>query len=567
MRNSPHRINNSHDKEVFTETQTAYRLAFVVTCISLTGIIVLISLTGPSAQYMFPWDFSFSVDGAWRLFNGQKIYEDFNSAVGPVPLLPAVLWMKISGPDADCLAMGYALMLPLFAIWTWIIASARLTALNAFLFTLFISLGLVSKFPVNMIDDYHALSFAMVYNRFGWALICLFSLQIFLPARNRLRDWKGIAAGISSGLLVSLLLFTKVNFFGIGILSYILAMILHPAIRRQFPAMIVSFVILSGLLVLLLDLDLKGFYTSVTELSKMHGLKELVGMVFERIGSSYHLAAILFLIVLLNLDLFLHPESSEGRTSWIKATFAACAVLAFQLAISAANAEFKATAYLALPAFMLYEGYRREAAFKPVSIQLAKWLKVRTLICFLLAALLAAKVMLLDTQTLVFAYTQRFEHDTQKQENAFVNSPSLSRMPYQAAPSMKAREEMSQTGYRVLSHHHYAYWINDGLRLLLNRIDKESRIMSFSFSNIFPFALQTQSPRGCPLWWHPGRVVSLENSPAPAELFADVTHLMIPKKSFLNMETAFFKQVYGETVKNRFSLVAESDLWELYLKH
>ena len=131
--------------------------------------------------------------------------------------------------------------------------------------------------------------------------------------------------------------------------------------------------------------------------------------------------------------------------------------------------------------------------------------------------------------------------------------------PADALTSVKFHQKMG-----VFTAHDYATGVNDGLKLLKEHVDRNSRVFCSTSSNPFPFALRLPSPKGAPpdSFW--GNELTKKHHPAPERIFMDVTHLMIYRDPNPGVDS--MSRIYGDYIQRHFSLVDKSDLWFLYVR-
>ena len=74
----------------------------------------------------------------------------------------------------------------------------------------------------------------MSYNRYGWSLLCILALILFVPPRDRVAgDWIDVA---NAGLLLAALFYLKVTYFAGGLAFVGLAVLISPHIRAHLSA-------------------------------------------------------------------------------------------------------------------------------------------------------------------------------------------------------------------------------------------------------------------------------------------------------------------------------------------
>lgn len=207
----------------------AYRNALIA-----LGVLVVLMIGGlvylrATHQRVNAWDSAFLLDGGWRLLNGQRPHTDFYSPFGAVPLLIVALGLAVTRGSAAALSIGYAIIFPFVTLWAWWISRRRLSAVHAFLCAGMVGLLTIGTYRLG--SSYRDTTYAMQYNRIGWALLTMLVLQLFLAPLQRREQSKGKAdagrrdrfvssgllEGVSAGALLGLILFTKITYFGAGI--------------------------------------------------------------------------------------------------------------------------------------------------------------------------------------------------------------------------------------------------------------------------------------------------------------------------------------------------------------
>ena len=94
--------------------------------------------------------------------------------------------------------------------------------------------SLLVLMPANVGDKPNAYSFAMSYNRYGWSLLSILALILFVPPRDRIAgDWIDVA---NAGPLVVALFYLKVTYFAGGLAFVGLAILISPHIRARLLA-------------------------------------------------------------------------------------------------------------------------------------------------------------------------------------------------------------------------------------------------------------------------------------------------------------------------------------------
>ena len=216
----------------------AYRIALVVLGVLVVLMIGSLVYLRATHQRVNAWDSGFLLDGGWRLVRGQRPHTDFYSPFGAIPLLVVTLGLAVTRGSAAALTIGYAIIFPFVTFLAWWISRRRLSAVYALLFAGMV--GLLTIGTHRLGASYRDVTYAMQYNRLGWALLAMVTLQLFLaPMGRRNSDDREADAGrgrrllssellegVSVGALLGLLLFTKITYFVTGVAMLVVAALL-----------------------------------------------------------------------------------------------------------------------------------------------------------------------------------------------------------------------------------------------------------------------------------------------------------------------------------------------------
>ncbi|HLG99716.1 MAG TPA: hypothetical protein VKX49_25635, partial [Bryobacteraceae bacterium] len=174
--------------------------------------VVLIGFAAAAAgavhTRIFGHDIFVFLDAGWRVLNGQRPEVDFNPSMGALMAWFAAAGLKLSGNSVN--GIGYMSGLIAFIAGAWAYAlTRRMSGLASVLAAGVIALIAAAPFPTGWMPN--VLSHAMVYNRYGYALLGLVVLECFLGVE------RGFAAGLSSGILCVSLLFVKPSYCLAGV--------------------------------------------------------------------------------------------------------------------------------------------------------------------------------------------------------------------------------------------------------------------------------------------------------------------------------------------------------------
>src|SRR5882672_1701731 len=168
------------------------------------------------------------LDNGWRVINGQRPHLDYYSPLGPVTFLITATGLTISRYSVDGVGYGNALVALLIGSWTFYLVKNRLTPPIRLILSFFLAVLVAAPYALGTSPLLS--SHAMVYNRYGYALLGLIVLESFRSSSGDGRDtraeWIG---GISTGIALSLTLFLKASYF---LVAVAVVMILSASLRR-----------------------------------------------------------------------------------------------------------------------------------------------------------------------------------------------------------------------------------------------------------------------------------------------------------------------------------------------
>jgi hypothetical protein len=158
---------------------------------------------------IFGQDVFLLLDSGWRVLNGQRPAVDYSPGVGALlPLLMAA-GLKLARYSVQGIGYASALVGAVIGLWSYSIARNRVAWAPAALISLLLTLIAVAPYPLGWLPN--KFSHAMVYNRYGYALLGVVVLELFqrpLPI-GRARVFLG---SVSTGIISAALLFLKPSY-------------------------------------------------------------------------------------------------------------------------------------------------------------------------------------------------------------------------------------------------------------------------------------------------------------------------------------------------------------------
>jgi len=157
---------------------------------------------------IFGQDIFLLLDSGWRVLNGQRPAVDYNPGIGTLlPLLMAA-GLKLAHNSVQGIGYASALVGVIIGLWSYVIARNRMAWTPAALISLLLTLIAVAPYPLGWLPN--KFSHAMVYNRYGYALLGVIVLELF---QRPIPNSPGFSWGsLSTGIISAALLFLKPSY-------------------------------------------------------------------------------------------------------------------------------------------------------------------------------------------------------------------------------------------------------------------------------------------------------------------------------------------------------------------
>ncbi len=559
------------------DSKRAFGVALVVILIAVTVAEALLISCGAAAQRVNCTDAIFMLDNTWKLVCGQRPHSDFYDFLGPVSLLPVVAGMAVGGCNCNAFAYGAALFLPLIAFLSWWIASRRFPA-----FSTACTVALLTGLPIGTFPPgcyRRDIAYCDYYNRFQWSLACMLVLVCSVAPRRKSGSLNSILEGLLAGVLGGMLLLGKLNYSVAAVLVLAAGAAVH---RRSIASWAATLVGLAGCLTfawIYLHGDLAAWSRDLAMLSgvqepgrRIHVIRHIIDETLPELG-------IVALIAALHLRRVFSAEPSSGvAKDYLKAVVFSLFLAALGILITSANMQSYDIPFWALAAMILAERTRCLAVpggdLKLLAGSITESYRLRVCLSCLAAAFMMAMIALPDYHSVAYAYLWKRVRGSAMPPDARIVAPPFQDMllpPDSLDPSeITAARATMPTTEQLRSDSGGTYLlglrINDGLALLRDHVDRDSRILAFDEINPFPFALQLPPPRGTPSLWHFGRLENDKRHPPAEIVFQDVTHVMVPRVSADADSFELIHRLFDEYVKEHFVEVAESREWTLLVR-
>ncbi len=525
---------------------------------------------GCSHQWSYAWDSAFALDGGWRLLGGQRPHTDFYCPLGVVPLLVVALGMVAAGPCGSALTYGYAIVFPVLTLAAWGLARRRLPAVCALVFALLVGFTLIATHYAG--GSFYDTTYAAQYNRLAWALLCLLLLMSLLPPRQTESARLAVLEELCAGAILALLLFTKITYFGAGLVGVALGVAVHGKRRSGWLGMLSGFAGVALVIMCYLRFDLASLLADMKTLADVQDTRSRVLSLANEIRWKRRALFLLLAVIALFLRPMREPRFRDRLPGWPATSLIAVVVMFLGVFICSTDGISGFPPAFALAALVLAESFRRRC---DVSANLAPGdfeIGFKYLLGCALAIYLAGVIVVPGALSVAYSLGWKRNNAERFPQAVVGGSRTMADMIFpplceevgldrDAVVESILRREPREAG---LTSYQYACWIEDGLVLLKKHATADSRIFVIDWVNPFPFALELPSPRGGALYWHAGRVTDEEHSPRPEQVFGEVTLVMVPKRAIQPASRQLLERVYGPLLDSRFQPVGESRLWSLY---
>jgi hypothetical protein len=526
--------------------------AWRVTAIFVAGLAAICigcAWVGAVPTFVFGHDDFFMLENGWRVLNGLRPQLDFWSPWGPVAFLVAGLGLKLSNASANGLAYGNAIFALVVGLWTYGIGRNRLGPVPRAVLALYTSALACAPYPIGLAPL--ALSHAMIYNRYAYALLVPLLVECFPLQQSQTtskEEWLGAA---STGAALGVTLFLKVSYFLVGAGLVVASFIFFVATIRRLTGIAIGLGVVSLLCIAYLRFQLGAMFRSLHMAAgaRAQSLSSKT-IVYNIVMHSVTLLCIVGIAVLVS---FLR---SPG-TRWFRELdlpLVAIVIYLADVALFSTNAQSGGLPLLGAFAIILAS---QVAKFRDDSSRSGKQFATP----FLAAILLIAGILFLPQFTA---------------DSASIPIAALRELhPYSgcAVPfteprvrSLRLCESLDEDNQEQWSNGgNYTHYVNDGVALLHRCCDASDRVLAMDMQNPFPYVLGWQPPRGGLASTAYNYTLSDKFRPSMDEYFGDATVVMIPKHpAMIPLYGDRFYETYVPEVKKRYHLEAESAWFWLY---
>jgi hypothetical protein len=463
---------------ICSRTRKAFLTGWMVFLPAMAALVILFLRTGAPAMNGEAWDTTSPMDGAWRLLHGQVPHKDYYYYSGDLPSYVTLLGMKLGYPGITSITIGNLFVLLAAGISAMVLLARRTSAFYAVVFSLFIVFLAVT--PRALGDAFDYTSYAMMYNRYGEAVLALLGVALFVPPESGAKQSGGEwVETIFCGLCLTVLLFCKLNYFAVGAGWFVLA-----CLRRRFSIGQTLTTALTAAFFLYLAFHLTRIPASAMRsdyaiMAAGQSLRDRLQPLAVQAGKG--VVPLLFL-----LALAWEVSNKEPRPRQICRIFFLMAfIFGSEVLLVASNAQRGELPLLAVAALYGVETIRRQSGAD--SSEHGPFVAVRNF-----GAMLLLLFFMLPTLGADFK-TMRFVARRSKAGEYFAPAQ------LQSTPLKDFRFVTYGTRYAEMKN--YAANMDEGVALLRRHTDSQMRLAVFLFSNPYHVALGLPPQEGGVICW------------------------------------------------------------------
>jgi hypothetical protein len=518
-------------------------IAFVAGLAAICGVTAFIGIV-PTRIYghdVFVW-----LGGGWRAIHGQHPHVDFISPFGPVMFMVTGLGLTLSRHSANGIGYGTAIVALIVGIWSFGLSKNRLTSSVRLVLSFFLATLVAAPFSLGNPPFFS--SHAMLYNRYGYALLGLILLECFCPPHqptgSQRGEWIG---GISTGAVLSILFFLKVSFFlvAVGLLGGT-SLILWRFARQRILGAILGFSVVTACMLAYLRFDVSAMIAD---------LRMAAGARAEVLRSPVSVV-LLHLTVFLGVMLFCFAAAllfGNRVPKWRGLKLLLLGVFFFftDVGLLLSNAQLGDFPVCAVFAILMLSAITEDQEALPAPEARSYRPGYAAVLC--LGALLFVPLFTADVVGLAFGAWQK------------AHPSPWTPVIHFTSDNLKPLIMYDEAGNPPAEGRRFTAYVNDGVALLQRESRPDEKIMTLDWTDPFPFAMERQPP-------HHGHFspvyhfnIDDAHRPTDAQFFGDADIVMVPKRASLGDKYFVdMYKAYEPGLKERYNLVAESNLWWMY---
>lgn len=511
----------------------------------LTLICGSMAFIGAVPTRIYGHDIFIYLGNGWRILRGQRPHVDFTTPWGPIGFLISALGLRICRYSAVGIGFGSAILGSVVGVWSFFLSKNLLTRPARLTLSFFLSALAVAPYPLGL--AFINSSSAMIYNRYGYALLGLVLIESFLvtrhTAKHQTQDW---VLGLSSGAALSLMLFLKASYF----FTAVALMVCLGWFFRRFVIQRILGILVGFSLVSLCVLAYLRFHVSAMLMDlRMASGARAETMKFPLFIILDHWPVLLG-IVFFCLAAALLVADTDKPWGGVKLATLGAIVFFADVAVIRSNAQNDGFIICAIFAILMIDAITQEQKRLPWAQFRAKMPAFAGVV--FLGALFFIPQFASDLMGLGFAAWEK--------ERAA--APGVLRF---TAPNLKPLILYESDDNPPSEGRMFTNYVNDGVALLTRASHPDETVLTMDVTNPFPYAMGRRPARGghaAPTYHYN---ITDRFRPSPEWFFGDADIVMVPKRpSQGDNHYLDFYQAYGPWLKDHFDLAAETTVWWMY---
>jgi hypothetical protein len=511
------------------------------TDISAAAFILVISgitaYVGAVHTMIYGHDIFLMLDAGWRVLNGQRPDVDFRPSMSPALGLLFAGALRLAHNSVNAVGYASALVGAVAGSLGYWLTRGRMPAIPAVLASIVLTLIAVAPFPVGLPPN--SLSHAMLYNRYGYALLGLVVLEIFQSSRG-CDGVRAVCGGFLTGVVSIALLFLKPSYCLVALAFAVCSIVLTRHNHWRFAGMLLGMLIAGGAMMTYLRFDFTAVWNDLYLMSSAKGS----GMSFWTIRWAFFrgLADFLPIAVLA----FLVSANASQKKPVLQASqpiVLAIGVFTGGALLLATNGQLSGFPLNAVLAILLIERGRRASKADAVLILIG--LIAYLPVCFGSAAGLGYALI-------------------QSRESPPVSEVARFNPPHLASLLLSDVSEGTDADRRS-NGRAYVTYVNDGVDLIKSVSAPDETVFTLDVQNPFSYALLRRPAHGGSACLYFNHTFNDTHKPSGEWLFGAADIVMVPKHPAGSESdaNALFRN-YLADIKAGFRLCAESEWWKLY---
>ena len=512
-----------------------------------------LSLVIPGRTYAGQYSFDNIVwlDGAYRAAAGQVASRDFVTPFGPLTYIVLGWAYRLSDSVGALMPINTALYALIFLPLLLYTCLSRLPWLIAVLFGCHLLILVIA--PANIGDSYPIPTFAMFYNRFGWALLSLLTV-LALPRRPG-QGSVGLDA-VAIAALWALMFYTKISFAAVAA-PLLFGFLFFGHLRRSA---------LGALLLLatiLIGVELLWGHT----LTYLHDVAATAAVSGAGVGGA---GSLLFTLLrnIVWLELFAGVLwVALLRRAGIDYLLGALLVGAFGVLVANQNSQGPGMPTLIAAALAVLLAPKRDR------MTAGSLLAVGLLLTLALAIPGDAFALFVQARHVHTALVTPADGGVNVTLDGLIaplepGGATVAGAIQEACAAYNAggSDQPRVANLPQLSQGHYLATVEDGAALLLRNPPLSGPVATLDFGNPFDALLHRPPVTGGNQWNHFGRNFDFRTHLPPGEAFGNAAVIMVPHRPAVPDTLGGMGRLYGRYMAAHFVLADRSLCWDAYVR-